>query len=203
MGLRSTRPAAYPIAGLGGPMSIRIRAYREADALAVGRLIQETFRTFNLSYAAPDEQEKLLGPFRHAHSDDPTHQQRIAEVIEAPMVLVAEDSDTSELVGVLRARPGRLHSLFVRSSHHRQGIGRRLMERLERETIQRGGEKITMQATLFAVPFYERLGYVRSTGIRSGSCFDATGFTYQPMKKTLTPPKLPSAENSRGAARAS
>ena len=166
-------------------MSIRLRRYRNADAIEVGRLIAKTFRDFNLSYASPEEQEKLLGPFRHASSDDTMHKAQIANLIDAPIVLVVEDAIAGQIVGVLRGRPGRLHSLFVRASHHRRGIGRRLMERLERETRDAGIDKITMQATLYAVPFYQSLGYVRSTGVRSGPCFDGTGFKYQPMKKAL------------------
>jgi len=164
---------------------MRVRRYRVTDSIEVGRLIAKTFREFNLSYAPPEEQEKLLGPFRHAFSDDATHRAQIAHRIDAPIVLVAEDTASGRIVGVLRGRPGRLHSLFVRASRHRQGIGRRLMERLERETRTAGLDKITMQATLYAVPFYQRLGYVRSTGVRSGPCFDGTDFRYQPMKKDL------------------
>ncbi len=166
-------------------MAIGIRSYRKADAVEVGRLIAETFRRFNLSYAAPSEQLKLLGPFRHADSEEPDHQQRIAELIDAPIVLVAEDEVRQSIVGVLRGSPGRLHSLFVHASHHRRGIGRRLMETFERRVRSAGHTKITMQATLYAVPFYQNLGYRKSTSVRSGPCFDGTGFKYQPMKKVL------------------
>jgi len=166
-------------------MDIRIRRYREGDAVEVGRLIAKTFRHFNLSYAPRAEQEKLLGPFRHAASDDPKEQEHIAALIQAPIVLVATDEEPAAIVGVLRGSPGRLHSLFVRESHHRQGIGRRLMTAFEHEVHQAGHEKITMQATLYAVPFYLSLGYKRSTGVRSGPCFDGAGFKYQPMKKVL------------------
>ena len=72
---------------------VDIRDYREDDAESVGRLIADTFRAFNLSYASPEDQELLLGPFRHARSPDAAHRQAIAEVIQAPMVLVAQDGD--------------------------------------------------------------------------------------------------------------
>ena len=172
-------------------MTAKIRRYRRTDAVEAGRLIAETFRRFNLSYASPDEQEKLLGPFRHADSDDEDHREAIASVVRAPIVLVAEDRVTGRLNGILRGSPGRLHSLFVRESHHRRGIGRRLMETFEVESRKAGHDKITLQSTLYAVPFYQRLGYKRSTGVRSGPCFDGTGFRYQPMKKTLPTHKRP------------
>ncbi len=164
-------------------MSVGIRAFREADSIEVGRLIADTFRTFNLAYASPEEQAKLLGPFRHAYSNVAEKQQAIAAVIRAPTVLVVVDDGA--VVGVLRGSPGRLHSLFVRSSHHRRGIGRLLMSAFEQQVRQGGHLKITLQASLYAIPFYQALGYKRSTGVRSGSCFDGTGYKYQPMKKTL------------------
>jgi GNAT superfamily N-acetyltransferase len=162
---------------------IAIRDYRESDAASVGRLIADTFGEFNLSYASPEDRDRLLGPFRHARSTERSHREAIAEVIRADMVFVAEDGE--EIVGVLRGRPDKLQSLFVRKDHHRQGIGRRLVERFEGECRRRGATVIRLQATLYAVPFYIRMGYKRSTGVRSAKIFDGTGFRYQPMKKVL------------------
>jgi 8-oxo-dGTP pyrophosphatase MutT (NUDIX family)/predicted N-acetyltransferase YhbS len=162
---------------------IDIRDYREEDAAAVGRLIADTFRAYALSYASPEDQELLLGPFRHARSADPAHQQAIVEVLQAPMVWVALDGD--QIVGVLRGKPGRLHSLFVDGSYHRRGIGRRLVTRFEQTCLAQGSAAITLSATLYAVPFYTRLGFKRSTGVRTGPCFDGRDFPTQPMKKVL------------------
>lgn len=164
-------------------MSIRIRPYRDKDAVAVGRLIADTFRELNLSYASPEEQERLLGPFRYARSRGAARRAEIARLINATWVLVAVDG--ARIIGVLRGSPGRLHSLFVRKQDHRRGIGRRLMEVFERRCRKAGATEITMQSSLFAVPFYESLGYRRSTGVRTGPCFDGAGFPYQPMKKVL------------------
>jgi len=165
-------------------MEPRIRPYVLSDAEAVGRLIADTFRWFNLSYASPEEQEKLLGPFRHADSSDAEHRAAIAATIDAPWVLVAENPQ-GILSGVLRGRPGRLHSLFVDAAYQHCGIGRRLMEAFEQQVRKTEADKITLQSTLLAVPFYQKLGYKRSTGVRSGRCFDGDGFRYQPMKKLL------------------
>lgn len=164
---------------------MRIRRFRTTDAREVGRLIADTFREFNLAYAPPDEQEKLLGPFRHARSRRAERQAEIERLIRAPWVLVAVDE--GRIVGVLRGSPGRLHSLFVRKQAHRRGIGRRLMDAFERECRRAGVDTITMQSSLYAVPFYQALGYRRSTGVRTGPCFDGVDFPYQPMKKILAP----------------
>jgi GNAT superfamily N-acetyltransferase len=100
------------------------------------------------------------------------------------MIFVAVDGD--QIVGVLRCKPGRLQSLFVREDHHRQGIGRKLVECCEQFCASRGSRVIRLAATLYAIPFYTALGYKRSTGIRTGWSFNGRGLKYQPMKKELS-----------------
>ena len=160
-----------------------IRPYAGSDAQAVGRLIADTYSRFNLGWAAPDESAKLLGPFQHAGSVDPAHREAIAQVLRAPMAYVAVGG--GEIAGVLRGRPGRLASLFVRADRQRQGIGRRLVERFEEESRRQEVRVIHVASTLFAVPFYTVMGYRKTTGVRSGRSFEGRGLRYQPMKKVL------------------
>ena len=166
-----------------------IRTYRRDDAAAVGRLIARTYSTFNLSHATPERRAALLGPFGFARSADPARREAIARAIAAPVVLVAKERDT--IVGVLRG--GRLdhrqrvvlQSLFVAESHHRRGVGRRLVERFEKRCRARSALVIKVASTLYAVPFYQALGYRRSTGVRTMTSFDGAGLPYQPMTKRL------------------
>jgi GNAT superfamily N-acetyltransferase len=162
---------------------VTIRESREADSLEIGRLISTTYRTYNLSHADPEEQDRLLGPFRHAFSDDPKHQEAIRSVVRSPMLYVAEVEN--QIVGVLRGRPNVLASLFVHGDYHGQGIGRKLVDRFERDSQEQGIEWIRVAATLFAVPFYQAFGYKKTTGIRPCHSFEGTDLQYQPMKKVL------------------
>jgi GNAT superfamily N-acetyltransferase len=169
-----------------------IRRYRDSDVASAGRLIAETFSEFNLSFASPEERDRFLGPFRYADSPEEAHQAAIAAAIRSETVLVAvdvgtaqDDVDEGKVVGILRGRRGRLASLFVQREYHRQGIGRRLVERFEQEHLQQGAAEVKVAATLYAVPFYLQMGYKRTTGIRSGRSFEGTGLPYQPMKKIL------------------
>ena len=174
-----------------GPSSARaiIRRYRLGDAAAVGRLIADTYRTHNLGFAPADEQARLLGPFGFAGSPDPAHREAIARAIAAPLVLVAEVDGV--LVGVLRGgrrdRPRRavLQSLFVDGGYHRRGIGRRLVERFEAACRAGGATEIKVAATAYAIPFYQALGYRRSTGMRTTASFEGSGLPYQPMSRSL------------------
>jgi len=171
---------------------ITIRSYQEGDAEHVGKLIADTYRAFNLSFASPEEQALLLGPFQHVRSAETSHREAIAQAIQAPMVLVAEED--GEIVGMLRG--GRkdkadpccrvLQSLFVKGSHHRREIGRRLVARFEQACFEQRATVIRVAATLFALPFYLKMGYKRTTGVRSGRSFEGAGLPYQPMKKVIS-----------------
>lgn len=162
---------------------ITIRPYQEGDAERIGILIADTFGEFNLAFASPDERQLLLGPFRNARSADPAHREAIARVIQSAILLVAEEE--GNIVGVLRGRTERLGSLFVAGSHHRQGIGRRLVETFEQECRREGSPRIKVAATLFAVPFYSKLGYKKTTGVQHMPCFDGADLPYQPMQKVM------------------
>ncbi|MCP4540559.1 MAG: GNAT family N-acetyltransferase [Chloroflexi bacterium] len=169
---------------------ITIRDYLESNAKNVGILIADTYGEFNLSFVPPEERIPFLGPFQYARSLDKSHQEAISQVISAPMVLVAQDGD--EIVGVLRG--GRkderqrvvLQSLFVKGTHHRRGIGQKLVERFEEACQQQEETVIRVASSPYAVPFYRAMGYKKTTGMRSMKSFDGEGFEYQPMKKVLT-----------------
>lgn len=162
----------------------QVRPYEERDAVAVGRLIAATYGEFNLGFASPAERDLLLGPFRHAWSDDPAHQEAIARTIRAAILLVAEEE--GEIAGVLRGRRERLQSLFVAGKYQRRGIGRQLVSRFEAECIRQEAAAIRVAATLYAVPFYRAMGYKKTTGVRPAWSFEGHGLVYQPMKKVLS-----------------
>jgi len=169
---------------------VTIRNYRDSDAVTVGRLIARTYAAFNLGFATADQQVGLLGPFHFAESSEPARQTAIAQAIAAPFVLVAEEAGA--IVAVLRG--GRvdqrqravLQSLFVDGSHHRRGIGRRLVGRFEQTCVCGGTTRIKVASTLHAVAFYQALTYKRSTGVRTMRSLGGGGLPYQPMTKPLT-----------------
>ena len=166
---------------------ISIRNYIESDAVSVGKLIADTYSQFNLSFVPQEQLGLFLGPFQYARSQKESHQEAISQVLKSEMVFVAEDN--GEVVGVLRGRKERLASLFVRADHHRQGVGRKLVEHFEQACSQISVTVIRVAATLYAVPFYTAMGYKKSTGVRIGWSFDGRGLKIQPMKKVL--PKIP------------
>jgi GNAT superfamily N-acetyltransferase len=96
---------------------------------------------------------------------------RLTEVVQARRLLVAR------LDGALVASAGwtpandagaiaRLTGVFVSPLYARQGIGRRLLERVETQALQAGFAICTVRAPLGAAPFFARIGYdVASHGV--------------------------------------
>lgn len=164
-----------------------IRPYTDADALPVGILIADTYAEFNLSFASGEHLSALLGPFAHAHSIEPDHKLAIIQILRSPMIFVATHND--EIAGVIRGRKERLASLFVSKHYHHQGIGRMLVSHFEKENNKLNAAFIRVASTLYAVDFYTRLNYKKSTGVRSAWSFGGQGLQYQPMKKILNAKK--------------
>lgn len=163
---------------------ISIRPYTDADAVPIGILIADTYAEFNLSFASGEHLSALLGPFAQAHSSEPDHKRAIVQILRSPMMYVA--TCNGEISGVLRGRKERLASLFVSKQYHHQGIGRILVYHFEKENIKLNAACIRVAATLYAVDFYSKLDYKKTTGVRSAWSFGGQGLLYQPMKKNLS-----------------
>jgi predicted N-acetyltransferase YhbS len=88
-------------------------------------------------------------------------------------------------VGCVLFRPesataGRLFQMAVAPSLQGQGLGARLVERLERELHARGYREVHLHARDSAIGFYERLGYAVH-----GDPFTEIGLPHHHMRKPL------------------
>jgi predicted N-acetyltransferase YhbS len=164
-------------------MMITIQKYKERDAEEVGQLIAETYSRFNLSFVSPEDRALMLGPFLHARSPNQVHQAAISKTLQSPIFFVAVID--GEIAGVLRGRKERLASLFIRENYHHQGIGRKLVSQFEYEILTHQVSTIRVASSLYTIPFYSKLGYKKSTGMRTIWSFGGYGFPYQPMKKNM------------------
>lgn len=81
---------------------------------------------------------------------------------------------------MIRGRKGRIINLFVVGKHHQKGIGKLLVNRFELESRKQGSKEIKVRASLYAVPFYQKMGYKKTTGIRN-----FRGLKVWPMRKEL------------------
>ena len=74
---------------------------------------------------------------------------------------VAEESGQILGFAVLDLRESLINATYVSPQTVRRGIGRCLVEAMERVAKQGGLSQLHLNSTLNAVPFYERLGYVQ------------------------------------------
>ena len=81
--------------------------------------------------------------------------------------------------GSIREKHGSIGLLFVDKKQHRRGIAHNLMNQIEKDINQKV-KVVKVGSSLHAIPFYQKMGYKKCTGIRWKE-----GMVYQPMKKVM------------------
>jgi predicted GNAT family N-acyltransferase len=95
--------------------------------------------------------------------------------------------DTGRALGTARLRivddKAKAQRVAVWRDARGRGVGRALMDALEREAHARGARSLVLAAQISAVPFYERLAYDAF-----GEVFDDAGIPHRQMRKALSAP---------------
>ena len=127
-----------------------LRAYCEEDLSKVMRLFTQTVHRVNRRHYTP----KQLDAWAPAHPDERVWQASLT----AHDTLVAVIGE--ELVGFADMdEQGYLDRLYVSADHLGEGIGRALVQTLEAHARQAGVTCFHTEASLTALPFFQRLGY--------------------------------------------
>lgn len=149
------------------------RAARPGEETAVSNLVA---RSFNEFIAPGFPEEGIEEFFKYAN---PRSLGKRSE--GSHFVLVAEIEGI--IAGMVEVREVRhISMLFVDKAHHGKGIGRELV-RLAIERImseQPSSENVTVYSSRFAVPFYERLGFTKTSEEKT-----IYGVVHIPMALTL------------------
>ncbi|KZK97239.1 GNAT family N-acetyltransferase [Pseudovibrio sp. Ad26] len=145
--------------------------YRQAsifDATAISTLILETQNQFSAEKFSP-EGEHLLAKICSAEAIEGYLQSGYT-------YFVAEEN--AAIIGVIGVRDHRhVEHNFVRGDYHRQGISSRLWNLAKESCLQQGNDgKFELQASTFAIPIYERWGFVKE-----GEKQDIGGIIFTPM----------------------
>jgi GNAT superfamily N-acetyltransferase len=148
-------------------LKLHIRRAEPADAEAMSALMLGERLHITLRPDGEGAQAVL------ASMDTSSVQANLASARFAYWLAILDD----RLCGVLGMRDGtHLYHLFVPSALHRQGIARRLWLHMLSTSTHGGSAPITVNASPFAVPAYEALGF-RATGVRT----EANGVAFIPM----------------------
>jgi len=154
-------------------VDIKIRKYQSKDAKTCADIIKTTF----IKYNGKDRTKKAVQAYvdRLTPGDD----KKLDEIFSsAPFVYVAEYDNN--LVGLIKGYPNRIGNLFIDGKYHGKGIGKILVEKFETEVKKLDSEYINIRSSIYAVPFYQKMGYKKTTGIRN-----FRGLKVQPMMKRL------------------
>jgi predicted N-acetyltransferase YhbS len=156
---------------------MKFRKFKEKDIKQIAKVKNSAFSDFNkseyfekdaisryLNYTDPKKSNReLLGAFN---------------INKDSIFYVAEEND--KVLGYIKGKKDRIGNLFVLGKAHKKGIGRRLVNLLETEAKKQHSKKIKICSSIYAVPFYQRMGYKKTTGIRNFH-----GLRIQPMKKII------------------
>ena len=139
---------------------MKIRRFEPADAEAVSDLIVKTLRVSNTKDYPPEQMEALI-----------LHQQP-ADVMQRASwthFYVAEEEGRIIGCGAIGPYWGKedessLFTIFVLPECQGRGVGRRIVETLERDEYALRAWRIEIPASITGLPFYRKMGYRKKPG---------------------------------------
>jgi GNAT superfamily N-acetyltransferase len=145
-------------------MNFVVRQAVVSDAEAISQIVTGLSHYFLADPASPEAKPFLAGLSPAAYAE------RIASSGFCHYVA----DDTAGPCGIIAMRDGsHIYHLFVRSDAHGKGVARALWEHAKALS---GHASFTVNSSLFAVPVYERLGFVAKAPAQT-----ANGLVFVPM----------------------
>ena len=156
----------------------RIRRFRPADAEAISTLVREVFD----QHIAPSfEPEGIAEMHEHFSPEAIAERAKTHATLVAWQQIAGATSTGAQPVGVIEVRKtDHVSMLFVRTSHMGLGIATTLLTRAIAACRSAGRPRITVNSSLNAQTFYQRLGFSPT-----GNPRNVNGIAYLPMEKRL------------------
>jgi len=107
--------------------------------------------------------------------------------IEHQAVLVEEVDEGVIAFGHLNQKTAFVEALYVSPSYSRQGIGLKVLRAIEALAVEHGIMTLTLDASLNAVEFYRRAGYVPVKGVEPSSNPKVSSATLRMHHELTTP----------------
>jgi predicted N-acetyltransferase YhbS len=156
---------------------MRFRKFKKSDIRQIARIKHSVFRDFNKSdYFEKDAISRYLSSTDPRKSDQALLE--AFKISKNSIFYVAEENN--KILGYIKGRKKRIGNLFVLGKTHKKGIGRELVKLFEKEAKKQSSKEIKISSSVYAIPFYQKMGYKKTTGIRN-----IKGLKIQPMKKIL------------------
>jgi ribosomal protein S18 acetylase RimI-like enzyme len=127
---------------------IRIRRFRRSDLPAVKELI---YKTIDTCYSA-DYSEEAIQYFKQYHCDE-----NILKGAKKGWAIVLEENN--RIIGTGTIIDDHIMRVFVNPKFQKRGLGKLIMNKLEKKAISSGANKVKLDASLPSKKFYDTLGY--------------------------------------------
>jgi GNAT superfamily N-acetyltransferase len=150
-----------------------IRKFKNKDSREVANLVGDVFSNFNNKEGSP---EAILN-YINIYKNDNLEKIKII-FSKSPIFFVAIEKN--KIVGMIRGSNNRIYNLFVSGAYHKKNIGKRLLYKFEKEILKNKTKVIKIRSSQFALNFYKKMGYKKTTGMRLFK-----GINIYPMKKML------------------
>ena len=140
---------------------MKIRRFQEKDAAEVSALIATTLRTTNIRDYSPEYIEKDVRALQP---------ENILERAGWTHFYVVCDGEKIVGCGAIGPFWGKtdessLFTIFVLPDYQGQGIGRKIIQTLEKDAYFFRAKRIEIPASITAAPFYRKMGYDYKNGV--------------------------------------
>lgn len=130
---------------------VTIRKARQEDGEEIWRTHAQAIRKLCKSHYTPEEIEVWAGRF---------HPDSYQGAINSREFFVAEDQGRIVGFGQLCLESGEVEAVYVHPNAARRGIGTQLSRKLEERAEENGVTSLHLDASLNAVPFYTKAGFI-------------------------------------------
>lgn len=149
-----------------------IREFKERDAKELSELIIKNLETVNIK-DYPQEAINALNPRNLPDKLIQKSKNRVLLIIK----------EKKHIIGTASLVENEVKSVFVKTDLHKQGVGKRLMQKIEEIAKEKNIKNLFLFASLTAVKFYKKLGY--KVIKKESNVLDNISLSVYRMEKTL------------------
>ena len=140
---------------------MKIRRFEKKDAKKVSKLIVETLRKTNIKDYSADSIENYVNNFQP---------ENVLKRASWTHFYVAEEKGNIIGCGAIapywdKVDESSLFTIFILPEYQEKGIGRKIIETLEKDEYFLRAKRIKVPASITAVPFYKKMGYSYKNGV--------------------------------------
>lgn len=129
---------------------MNIRLFTPQDADQIARLFHDTVRHVNVHHYSQQQVE--------AWAPDDLHFRNWAEVCADRFTYVADDNGA--IAGFAELEPnGHIDCFYCHQNYQRCGVGSRLYGAIEAKAVELGLNRLFVEASITAKPFFQRMGF--------------------------------------------